>query len=376
MAERVRVRRLSDEEGRQLQRIVRRGGGRSEKSIVRWRRAMVVLASAGGNEVAVIARLVQTSPDRVREMIHRFNDMGMRSLDPRWAGGRPRRITTAERQLIVKTATKRPRSLGRPFTRWSVRKLRDYLATKKGPKVVISRERLRQVLAEEHITFQRTKTWKESPDPHREEKLARIDYLLEHDRGRTFAFDEFGPLTVRPEGGNCWAQASRPQRLRANYHKPHGTRQLFAFYAVGTDRLYGRIEPAKGARPTLRALKAIRALVPDGGPIYVILDNLNHHRGPMIRRWCAENAVELVFTPTYASWANPIEAHFGPLREFTLANSDYANHGELAKAIRDYIRWRNAHTRDPRVLALERRHRAMLRGEARRRWGHPRARAA
>jgi len=44
MAERVRVRRLNDDEGRQLQRIVRRGGG-SEKSIVKWRRAMVVLAS-------------------------------------------------------------------------------------------------------------------------------------------------------------------------------------------------------------------------------------------------------------------------------------------------------------------------------------------
>jgi transposase len=376
MVDRVRVRRLSDEEGHQLQRIVRRGGGRSDKSIVKWRRAMVVLASAGGNDVAVIARLVQTSPDRVREMIHRFNEMGMRSLDPRWAGGRPRRITTAERQLIVKTATKRPRSLGRPFTCWSIRKLRDYLATKKGPTVVIGRERLRQVLAEERITFQRTKTWKESPDPRREEKLARIDYLLEHHRDRTFAFDEFGPLAIKPEGGNCWAQKSKPQRLRANYHKPHGTRQLFAFYSVGADRLYGRMEPAKGARPTLRALKAIRALVPDGEPIYVILDNLNHHRGPMIRSWCAANAVELVFTPTYGSWANPIEAHFGPLRQFTIANSDYADHAELAKAIRDYIRWRNAHTRDPQILALERKHRAMLRGEAQRPWGHPRSRAA
>jgi len=46
---RLRVRRLSDEEGRQLQRIVRRGGG--DKSIVKWRRSMVVLASAGGNSV-------------------------------------------------------------------------------------------------------------------------------------------------------------------------------------------------------------------------------------------------------------------------------------------------------------------------------------
>ena len=43
----------------------------------------------------------------------------------------------------------------------------------------------------------------------------------------------------------------------------------------------------------------------------------------MIREWCADNAVELAFTPTYGSWANPIEAHFGPLREFTIANSDH-----------------------------------------------------
>jgi len=91
---RLRVRRLSDDEGRQLQRIVQCGGGKTDRSIVKWRRSMVVLASAGGNSVDAIARLVQTSPDRVREMIHRFNEMGMASLDPRWAGGRPRRITT------------------------------------------------------------------------------------------------------------------------------------------------------------------------------------------------------------------------------------------------------------------------------------------
>ncbi len=66
------------------------------------------------------------------------------------------------------------------------------------------------------------------------------------------------------------------------------------------------MEERKGARPTLRVLKAIRALLPDGETIYVILDNLNHHRGPMVREWCQQNAVELVFTPTYASWANPI----------------------------------------------------------------------
>lgn len=78
VAEPVRVRRLSDPEGQKLQRLVRRGTG----SAVRLRRAMVVLASAGGNSVPVIARLVQADEDSVRGVIHRFNQMGMPSLDP------------------------------------------------------------------------------------------------------------------------------------------------------------------------------------------------------------------------------------------------------------------------------------------------------
>lgn len=371
MADRVRVRRLNDAEGQELQRIVRRGG-KTDRSIVKWRRAMVVLASAGGNDVATIARLVHTSPDRVREMIHRFNDVGMRSLDPQWAGGRPRQITTSDRGFIVEMAKARPTTLGCPFTHWSIRKLAGYLAAKKGRKVRVGRERLRQILIAEGITFQRTKTWKESPDPFKEQKLARIEWLLEHQRDRTFAFDEFGPLTVRPVGGTAWAPRGRPVRLRANYHKPHGSRQLYAWYAIGTDQLAGNLEPHKGSAATLRALQAIRASVPDGEPIHIILDNLNHHQSRQIRHWCDDNAVELVFTPTYASWANPIEAHFGPLRQFVIANSDHADHPALARAIRAYLRWRNTHTRDPRILASERRHRARIRSEQQRRWGLPR----
>ena len=94
MAERVRVRRLSDEEGQRLQRLVRRGEPKTATSVIRYRRAMVVLASAGGNSVPVIARLVAADEDTVRAVIHRFNELGMGALDPRWAGGRTRRISS------------------------------------------------------------------------------------------------------------------------------------------------------------------------------------------------------------------------------------------------------------------------------------------
>lgn len=68
--------------GAKLQRLVRKGEGKGQADVVRYRRAMVVLGSASGNTVEVLARLVQTSPDRVRQ-IHRFNEAGMASLDPR-----------------------------------------------------------------------------------------------------------------------------------------------------------------------------------------------------------------------------------------------------------------------------------------------------
>jgi hypothetical protein len=67
---------LTDQEGQQLLRTTRRGTG----SAIRLRRAMVVLASAGGNCVPVIARLVQADEDSVRQVIHRFDEMGMASL--------------------------------------------------------------------------------------------------------------------------------------------------------------------------------------------------------------------------------------------------------------------------------------------------------
>ena len=108
----------------------------------------------------------------------------------------------------------------------------------------------------------------------------------------------------------------------------------------------------------------------------MILDNLSAHKGATIRRWAERHNVELCFTPTYASWANPIEAHFGPLRSFTLANSDYRNHVALTRALQAYLRWRNAHARHPDVLAAQRRERARIRSERQRRWGRPKQQTA
>jgi transposase len=119
------VRRLTDQEGQKLQQIVRRGS----TSSVRYRRAMMLLASAGGNRVPVIAKLVQADEDTVRDVIHRFNEIGLACLDPRWAGDRPRLLSPDDDDFVVATATTRPTTCGQPFTRWPIRKLAAYLRT-------------------------------------------------------------------------------------------------------------------------------------------------------------------------------------------------------------------------------------------------------
>ena len=166
MAEPVRARRLTDQEGRRLLQIVRRG----KHGSVRVRRAMIIMASASGTLVPAIARLVGADEDTVRDVIHAFNAKGLAVLDPRWAGGRPRLISDGDIEVIVTAARTRPEKPVQPFTRWSVRKLAGYLARRPGRPVRIGRERLRQVLHERGISFQRTRTWKESTDPDRDAK--------------------------------------------------------------------------------------------------------------------------------------------------------------------------------------------------------------
>lgn len=385
MAEAVRARRLSEEEGRRLQQLVRRGS-RSARGAVRVRRAMMILASSSGTAVSAIARLVAADEDTVRDVIHAFNARGLAALDPRWAGGRPRRISEDDEGFIVQTATTRPKTLGLPFTRWSVRKLAGYVSGDyqharggvglvMGParRVVIGRERVRQILAAHQITFQRTRTWKESNDPDKDAKLDRIESVTSRFPDRCFAFDQFGPLAIRPHHGASWSPASRPDRLPATYHRTHGIRYFHGCYSLGDDHLWGVVRRRKSAQNTLAALRSIRAHRPDGAPLYVIMDNLSANTTPTIRAWAARHNVELCLTPTYSSWANPIEAQFGPLRMFTMANSTYPNHTVLTRDLHAHLRWRNANARHPDVLAAQRRERARIRSEKGHRWGRPRS---
>ncbi|GGU11741.1 hypothetical protein GCM10010272_66100 [Streptomyces lateritius] len=136
---------------------------------------------------------MQADEDTVRDVIHRFNEVELSCLNPQWAGGRPGLLRPDDEDFVVQTATARPTQLGKPFTRWSIRKLVDHLRRNISRPVWIGRETLRCLLARRDISFQRTKTWKQSPGPDFDAKLDRSEYAINMRPHHTFAFDEFGP---------------------------------------------------------------------------------------------------------------------------------------------------------------------------------------
>jgi transposase len=120
--------------------------------VVTWRRAQIVLLSAQGMTPPRISEVVFTDPDTVRDVIHNFNTDGFDSLKPRYAGGRPPKFDTEQREQVKQIALARPADHGLPFSTWSLSKLADYLVAQ-GVVEDISHEGLRTLLRDEGVSF-------------------------------------------------------------------------------------------------------------------------------------------------------------------------------------------------------------------------------
>ena len=343
----VFVRPVSLAEGQRLQRI-----SSTSKDPVKLRRTIVVWASAQGRSVPDIAHLLDVSADYVRDVIHAFNGEGFPALDPKWSGGAPRTIDEPTRARICAIAGCDPRILRQPFSVWSLTKLCDYLVAE-GYVEQISRETLRQILREGGISWQTTKTWKASNDPDFTAKMTRILDLYDHapSGGRVVCVDEFGPLNLLPRKGKAWRPLAAPKRLRATYTRTQGVRQMFAALDLATGKITYRIRERKRWQEFLAFLKQLRRRW-TGQPLYLVLDNYGPHTRPEVLSWCRDNDIELVLTPTNASWLNWIESEFAALRYFALAGTDHRSHDEQNAAIRDYIRWHNQRARPKHDFAI------------------------
>ena len=163
---RITLRRLR----RQERRLLREKLKDKTLAVRIYERYRVIAQAALGRSVPEIADRAAVHITTVYDWIHRFNQEGfVRFEDAPNPQGRPSSLTSRQVRQLIATALARPTDLGLPFTQWSVAKLQEYCRAKK-LLPAFSDEWVRRLLRREGISFQRTKTWKESPDPDFESK--------------------------------------------------------------------------------------------------------------------------------------------------------------------------------------------------------------
>lgn len=339
----LRLHRMDDDTYKEVSKISKRA-----KCGVSRTRAIVIREMARGRPLKEAAITADVSVQYARSVVHGFNAFGCGFFPPAFRCGRPPKLDDESCDLLRMVAHQTPKGLELPWTTWSVSKLRDVVVQLKGfPQVC--KETIRQGLHRCHISYQSTKTWKQSSDPEFRAKYARIRELYAQcpKRSAVVCIDEFGPLECRPYHGKTWAARKKVPRLAATYHRTEGVRHMLAFYDVHADVLGGSIYKRKRGEEFLQFLGDLRKLYPKQVRLYLVMDNFSPHKRKDVSKWASRHNAELVFTATNASWMNRIECHFGALRRFALEGTHPKNHEELIEQIDRYLRWRDRHRFDP-----------------------------
>lgn len=127
----IRIPTLSPEQLDALEKLYRT----TREARLRTRAQMVLLAAEQRLSAAEIAEIVRASEETVRRWLKRYLAEGVEGLRDVPHPGAPRKVTEEYRELLVQVVRRRPRSLGLPFSVWTLRRLADYMAEQTGIRV-------------------------------------------------------------------------------------------------------------------------------------------------------------------------------------------------------------------------------------------------
>jgi transposase len=133
---------------------------------------MVLLSAEQGLKVPQIAAIVRESDSTVLRWLKRYRAEGLEGLHDAPRPGRPSEVTEASRAALLAAVRRRPRSLGQPFSLWTLQRLVDYLAEHTG--IRVSDETVRRALKQAGIMLSRPQHKISRPDPEYAVKKRRL----------------------------------------------------------------------------------------------------------------------------------------------------------------------------------------------------------
>lgn len=325
MAAHARVVTISDDERSTLEGWVRSPTTEQRLAF----RARVIVAAAGGEGSASIARREGVRLTTVSTWRKRFAEQGLAGLQDERRSGRPEIYGSAAEQRILAMLEESPPE---GYGSWNGSLIAKALGD-------IPADQVWRILRRNGIQLQRRRSWCISTDPEFAPKAAEIValYLDPPENAVVLCVDE-KPHIQALERVQGYLRLPNGTAVRGQNHeyKRHGTSTLFAAFEVHTGKVQGMHTKRRRREEFLAFMNEVVAEHPDK-ELHVILDNLNTHK-PKHDAWLARHPnVHFHFTPTHASWLNQVEVWFSILSRQALLNSSFDSVAMLVQRIDSFI---------------------------------------
>lgn len=139
---------------------------------LRTRAQIVLLAGEQRLTAPAIARIGREDDQTVRTWLKRWLAEGIEGLKDRPMPGSSPKTTPAYKEELLAVVRQRPRSLGQPYSLWTLQRLADYLAERTG--IRVSYETVRVALKAGGVVLSRPQHTVSSPDPEYQVKKRRL----------------------------------------------------------------------------------------------------------------------------------------------------------------------------------------------------------
>lgn len=317
---------LTEDEERQLARWSR-GRSTPQRLVLR---SNIVLLAAGGWENRRIARKLRTRQNTVslwrnRFLSHRIDGMIRDAPRP---GRKPRISRRKVDEIIDRTLHTKPRG----STHWSTRTLAKEMG--------VSNYTIHQIWRSHRIQPHRERSFKLSKDPEFNERVRDVVglYMDPPDKAVVICVDEKPGIQALDRSQTILPLRPGMPASRSWEYERKGTIDLFAALNILDGTVVTQFHRRHRHQEFLIFLRTIDQNVPKELDIHMVLDNLDTHTQPDVKRWFERHPrFKLHFTPTDASWLNMVEAWLSILTEKQIRRNSFSNVIALIRAIKEFV---------------------------------------
>lgn len=291
-------------------------------------RCRVLLLSAEKWSDVDIAHKLDLHRNGVAKIRHRYLEHGLDCLEDASRSGKPPAHLPATKQKIVATVCGKP---PKGLSRWSARTL--------AAKLGLSKSFVHGVLLEHDLHPHRLRTFNFSPDPQFEEKLLEVVglYMNPPQNALVLCMDEKTGIQALDRTQPVLPMRASKPRMWSNEYVRHGTQTMLAAVDIATGKATTWVNKTRKSADFITFMNQVVREYP-GQRLYVVLDNLNTHKGDSAKEWLQNHPqVSFHYTPTHASWVNLAECFFSILTRKGLQQAVHRSNQDLVRFLKEFV---------------------------------------